>query len=207
MTEDDALRERLHAADPAGRLAPAGDERVARLLEAAMAEEPTESRQAGTRGRSRLTWLVAAAALVVIGSIAAYVVVRDPSAPAPTAGGESSVSRVEVALPDDGGAGRCMMPTPESLGDADLAVDATAAAVGDGEVRLAPTRVWAGDPVDEVVVAQASADRQALVLGVRFEEGDRYLVAVQGGTVMVCGFSGAWTPELERIYEQAFRAE
>ena len=38
----------------------------------------TESRQTGTRGRSRLTWLVAAAAVVLIAGGVAYALLREP---------------------------------------------------------------------------------------------------------------------------------
>src|SRR5215218_2712059 len=68
---DDELRARLHASDPAGSLPPAAPHEVARLLEDVMATElTTENRETGTRNRGPLTWLVAAAAVVVIAGVA-----------------------------------------------------------------------------------------------------------------------------------------
>ena len=67
--DDDSLLARLRAADPAASLPPAGPERVADLLEDVMSEtttRTTESRDTGTHDRSPLTWLVAAAAVLLI---------------------------------------------------------------------------------------------------------------------------------------------
>src|SRR3954452_24176587 len=64
---DDELQQRLRAADPAATLSPGDPAGVARLVEDVMSTElTTESRETGTRHRSPLTWLVAAAAVVVI---------------------------------------------------------------------------------------------------------------------------------------------
>ena len=84
----DELHDRLHASDPAASLPPADPERVARLLEDVMSTElTTENRETGTHGRGPLTWLVAAAAAVIIAGVGIYAVVShddDPAAP-PTA--------------------------------------------------------------------------------------------------------------------------
>ena len=59
MSDDDELRARLRAADPASSLPPADPERVARLLEDVMSTElTTEYRETGTRNRGPLTWAV-----------------------------------------------------------------------------------------------------------------------------------------------------
>ena len=201
---DDQLRARLRDADPAASLPPAEPDRVSHLLEDAMGHDTdTESRRTGTRGRSRLTWLVAAAAVVLIGVTMAYAALRgqDPE-PVPTVEGEPTV--VTLSLPDQAAAGRCMTPTPESLGRAEVAFDGEVADVTGSTVTLVPTRIYAGGPADNVRVAQASRSRQSLILGVRFEEGGRYLVAANSGEVMVCGFSGAYDRERADLYAEAF---
>lgn len=163
----------------------------------------TESRRTGTRGRSSLTWLVAAVALVLIAVAAAYVVLRQPG-PAPMPGVDGAPEVVTVSLPDRSGAQRCMVPTADVLGRADLAFDGEVTGVSGSSATLAPSRVFRGGPADEVRVAQATASRVSLILGVRFEEGERYLVAAEDGRVMVCGFSARYDARLASLYERAF---
>jgi len=202
---DDQLRARLRDADPADSLPPADPDRVSRLMEDAMAHDTeTESRQTGFRGRSRLTWLVAAAAVVLIALGVAYAVLRQPLTTVPLEEAAPAPDTLELALPDEAAAGRCMTPTPATLGRAEVAFDGEVASVSDGRVVLRPTQFYAGGPADQVEVAQASQSRQDLILGVRFEEGSRYLVAANGGDVMVCGFSGGYDEELADLYAQAF---
>lgn len=203
MTDDDELRSRLRDADPARTIPPAEPDRVSRLLEDAMRDEAvTESRASGARGRSRTTWLVAAAAGVLIGMVAAYVLVRAPVATLPLEE-EGPVTTLELALPA-GTAGRCMTPTPSALSRAEVAFEGTATDVAEGRVRLEPSQFYAGGPADRVEVAQAGRSQQDLILAVRFEEGGRYLVAANGGKVMVCGFSGAFDDRLAGLYARAF---
>jgi len=201
---DDELRARLRDADPARSVPRADPDRVFRLLEVAMSEDTlTESRATRAHGRSRLTWLVAAAAVVLIGVAATYALLPEPiSTPPPEE--ELPGTTVELTLPAEGAAGRCMTPTPAALGRAEVAFEGIVDDVSDGRVQLEPNRFYAGGPADRVEVAQASQSRRDLILGVRFEEGDRYLVASDGGDVMVCGFSGAYDDQLARLYARAF---
>ncbi|MEJ7794324.1 MAG: hypothetical protein WKF50_02145 [Nocardioides sp.] len=215
----DELFARLRDADPAASLPAADPDRVARLLEDAMSHDTqhdtvTESRGNGTHGRSPLTWLVAAAAVVLIAAAGIFTFTNsgdDPTTP-PTAGGDPSVADPSVADPavteltmPGATAGRCMIPNAELLSGAAYAVDAEAVSVADGVVTLEASEWFAGDPTDEVEVDQSSADMQALIGATSFEEGQRYLVAGTGtGQVMVCGFSGPYTAELAALYSQAF---
>lgn len=207
--EGDQVRARVRDADPARSLPGPDPDRLTVLLEAAVVEEgTTESRAAGTRGRSALTWTVAAAALALIGVAVALLLLREPATqglagdPAPdTAPDVGPV--LELTMPVEG-VGRCMRPTPEVLGRADVAFDGEVAGIAGGRVVLRPTRFYAGGPADSVEVGQASPSREALVAGVRFREGRRYLVAANGGAVMVCGFSGAHSEELAELYAEAF---
>src|SRR5690242_14634058 len=101
---DDELRQRLRAADPAAHLEPEDPTVVDSVLEDVMSTEPTnESRETGTRQRSGLTWLVAAAAVVVIavgGVLAVRVLGSNDPAPVATPPPVSSVTRLTV--PDAG---------------------------------------------------------------------------------------------------------
>src|SRR5262245_50212647 len=120
---DPELHRRLRAADPAAALPPDPD-RAARLVEDVMSTELTEeSRETGLRHRGRLTWLVAAAAVVVI-AVAGVAGLRavNTDKPGPVADSphqtrqpqeQQSVTTLTVA----GGAGteRCMVPNAETL--------------------------------------------------------------------------------------------
>src|SRR6478735_5661108 len=95
----DELRSRLRSSDPAGSLPPVAPHEVARLLEDVMATElTTESRETGTRNRGPLTWLVAAAAAVVIagvGFLGFHALTRD----ADDDGGPVAASVTELDVP------------------------------------------------------------------------------------------------------------
>ena len=97
-----------------------------------------------------------------------------------------------------------MVPNARALSDAEVAFDGEATEIAEGRVTLVPTRFYAGDPVDEVGVAQGTTSMRDLVGAVRFERGGRYLVAATGGSVMVCGFSGTYDAELADLYQEAF---
>jgi hypothetical protein len=202
----DGLRARLQASDPAASLPSADPDRVASLLEDVMATElTTENRATGTRNRGPLTWLVAAAAVVVIAG-AGIVGVRALSGddPAPTAGPptQSSVTKLDLEAPAS--AAKCMVPNAEALAGADLAFDATVTKIAGDRVTLEPTHWYTGDPTDIVVVTGPSEQMQRVASGVEFQQGDRYLVSASSGKVSVCGFSAPYSSELAAIYARAF---
>ena len=121
--EHDELRARLRAADPASSLARPDPDRVARLLEDTMSHPETqESRDHGTRQRSPLTWLVAAAAFVIIAGVGVFAVMnRDTGTP--SAGPEQSPSTsgdsvTELQAPGAGATtGRCLPPSADVLAE------------------------------------------------------------------------------------------
>ena len=208
--DDDAeLFARLRDADPSAHLPPADPDRVARLLEDTMSNDTmTESRETGTRNRSPLTWLVAAAAVALIAAAAAFALLPRGSDPtAPTAGSDPTTTAptvTELTMPA-AAAGRCMVPTARMLQSAAYAFDGTVTGIDQGAVTVQVDRWYAGGDSDVVEVDQGSADMAARVLAPRVEVGQRFLVAgSQDGSVMVCGFSGHYTPELADLYEQAF---
>ena len=203
----DELFDRLRGADPADSLPAADPDRVARLLEDAMSHDTlTESRETGTHGRSPLTWLVAAAAVVLIAAAGLLTFVDfGDDATRPTADPSVSDPTVtELAMPG-ASAGRCMIPNAQVLSGAAYAVDAEVVAIAGGIATLDATQWYAGDPTDQVQVDQSSPDMASLIGATQFEEGQRYLVAgTDSGQVMVCGFSGPWTDDLAALYSQAF---
>jgi hypothetical protein len=207
--DDSELFRRLRDSDPSAHLPPAGPDRVASLLEETMSNDTmTESRETGTRNRSPLTWLVAAAAVALIAAAAAFALLPRASDPAtPTAGSDPTTTVptvTELTMPA-AAAGRCMVPTARVLQSAAYAFAGTVTGIDQGVVTLRVDQWYAGGESDLVEVDQGSADLAALVLAPRFEVDERFLVpGSQGGSVMVCGFSGRYTPELADLYAQAF---
>jgi hypothetical protein len=203
---DEELEARLRASDPAASLPPAAPHEVARLLEDVMATElTTESRETGTRNRGPLTWLVAAAAVLVIAGVGIFGVraLTGDSDPTPTAGAPApSATHLEVSAP--AGSAKCAVPSAETLATAEVAFDGTVTGIVGEEVTLEPTHWYAGDPTDTVVVTAPSEQMQRVASGVTFEPGGRYLVSATAGQVSLCGFSAPYDEGLAAIYAEAF---
>ena len=219
--DDPELRDRLRSADPASSLPPADPARAARLLEDTMSsptdtptDDPTddwvltESRETGTRSRGPLTWLVAAAAVVLIVGVGVFGLLNHDSQhdKVPAAGGPTTVTRLQAPAPAAYQA-RCMVPTAPMIAQQSVAFAGTVEAISGDVVTLRPTHFYAGTPTDLVKVqAPPAADLQALVQAVHFKQGERYLVSATRGEVTICGFSAPWSPELAGVYAQAFPA-
>ena len=201
----DELRDRLQAADPASSLPPADPTRVARLLEDVMSTElTTENRETGTRHRGPLTWMVAAAAVVVIaagGILGVRALTGDEPGPAAP---QAEPASITLAVPDNAGASKCMVPNAEALAAADVAFDGTVTAINGDDVVLTPMTWYAGGPADTVVVEAPSEEMQEVASGVSFQVGGRYLVSAVDDRVTLCGFSAPYDAQLAALYAQAF---
>ena len=168
-------------------------------------ELTTENRETGTHQRSGLTWMVAAAAVLVIAG-AGFLGLRaltDDGTP-PGDPGQAGPSTTHLAVGEPAGAEKCMVPNADALAQADVAFDGTVTAIEGDVVTLAPTHWYAGAPSDEVSVTAPSEQMQRVASGVAFEEGGRYLVSAVDGHVTLCGFSAAYDGDLAAIYQQAF---
>ena len=117
-----------------------------------------------------------------------------------------------TALTVDGAAtaGKCMVPTAETLANQTTAFEGTVTAVQGGTATLQVDR-WFTDPAsgeasEQVTVAAPGQDMQALLVAVDFQVGTTYLVSATGDQVSLCGFSAEKTPELEAMYAEAFGA-
>jgi hypothetical protein len=204
--ERDELFARLRDADPAAALPPADPDRVARLLEDAMSHDTmTESRETGTRGRSPLTWLVAAAAVALIAAAGGFALLsRDSDPVPPPTAAEPTVT--ELTMPETS-SGRCMVPSADVLKGAAYAFDGTVIAIENDTATLEVDQWYAGDQTDQVDVDQSGSDLSSLILAPVFEEGQRFLVAgTQDGSVIVCGFSAPYSADLADVYAEAFGA-
>lgn len=205
--DDDALLARLRAADPAASMPPAPPSGVDRLLEETMTHDVQhENRETGTRQRSPLTWLVAAAAAVIIAGAGLFVLLNGDDGPSsvPTAGDDPTVT--ELRAPDSAEYdARCMTPNAEVLSGQATAFDGVVEEISGDLVTLAPTQWYRGTPTDLVTVEAPPEELEQLLTAVEFEDGERYLVAANdGGEVMVCGFSAPWGEDLAAVYAEAF---
>jgi hypothetical protein len=202
---DDELLARMRAADPASALPPADPAGVARLLEETMSHDVMdESRETGTHHRSPLTWLVAAAAAVVIAVAGGFLLLNRDDGAEPVAGGVGTDPTVTELRAPTAAAGRCMVPSADRLATAQVAFDGVVTERSDGLVTLEPSKWYAGEPTDLVTVTAPDRDLAMLLTSVELEEGQRYLVAANGGEVMICGFSAAYSGDLAGLYAEAF---
>jgi hypothetical protein len=205
---DGELRSRLRASDPAAALPPADPHRVTRLLEDVMATElTTENRETGTRERGPLTWLVAAAAVLVIagiGIVGVRALAGDDATPTPTAVDPAPSAVTELEVSAAAGAAKCMVPNAEALSGADVAFDGTVTAIDGDLVRITPSKWYVGEPTETVEVTAPSRELQEVASGVVFRTGERYLVSATSGQVSLCGFSAPYSHDLQALYSEAF---
>ena len=201
MNDDDELLERLRSRDPAASLPPADPARVTRLLEDAMSHDPSTD----TRRRSPLTWLVAAAAVLVIAGVGAFALLGGEDQPTvPTAKDPAPTVMELSARPPI--AAKCAVPTAELLSNQETAFDGTVTSLTDGLVTLDVGHWYRGGPADQVTVDAPPAEMQALLLAADFQVGQRYLVSANDGFVTVCGFTAAYSDDLAALYAEAFPA-
>ena len=198
-TDDIELFERLRAHDPAASLPPADPAQVARLLEDTMSHDLDTP----TRRRSPLTWLVAAAALLVIAGVGVFAVVGGDDEPQVPTAQEPAPTVVELSARPPV-VGKCAVPTAELLGNQETAFDGTVSAITDGTVTLDVTEWYRGGPADQVTVDVPPVGMQALVQAADFQVGQRYLVSANDGFVTVCGFTAPYSDDLAALYAEAF---
>jgi len=200
-TEDIELFERLRAHDPAASLPPAEPARVARLLEDAMSHDLDTP----ARRRTALTWLVAAAALLVIAGVGVFAVVGGDDEPQLPTAQDPAPTVVELSARPPVAA-KCAVPSAEILSLQETAFDGTVSAIADGTVTLDVAKWYRGGPADQVTVDAPPTDMQALVQAADFQAGQRYLVSANDGFVTVCGFTAPYSDDLAALYVEAFGA-
>jgi len=223
---DDDLRALLRTGDPARSLPPADPAALASLVGDIMSSdldirpEAGGDRATGTHGRSRFTWLVAAAAAAVIVGVGGYALsgLGGSGSGAPTADGSPTASSGETTL--EAGAPlpgvtteltasipdglRCASPAASFIGAGTQAFEGTVTSIDGDMVTLQTTDVFTGEVGETVQVTAPPAEFGALIQSVEFEQGKTYLVSATDGMVAVCGNSGPATGELRSLYDQAF---
>lgn len=198
---DQELLERLRVADPASSLPSADPDRVAELLEAAMSDTATrtpESRETGTHDRSPLTWLVAAAAVVLIAAAGIFGLAQRDHGSTPVVAG--SVTQLGYAP----FAGRCIPPDVGVLHEQTVAFHGTLVSVVGETATFDVSHWYAGGPTELVKVTAAAPSLSELTRTADLRTGGDYLVAAADGRVTGCGFTGPVTGHLQQLYDRAF---
>ncbi len=195
--DDDSLLARLRAADPAASLPPAGPERVADLLENAVGETTTRTTETGDT-RSPLTWLVAAAVVLLIVAAGAFALVNRGH------GTTATADQTVTSLTLPASQGRCLIPNAAVLRLQTLAFRGTLTALADDTATFRVDEWFAGGPTDLAKVSAPSQRLAPFVGGAELKAGDRYLVAARDGVVTGCGFSGPDSPARAALYDRAF---
>lgn len=115
----------------------------------------------------------------------------------------SAPAPVELTA-DASAAGKCAVPSAETLATFDTAFAGTVTSLEDGTATLAVDQWYAGGDAETVTVTTPTKDLAALLMAVEFEKGKSYLVSATDGRVTLCGFTAETTPELQAIYDEAF---
>lgn len=200
---NDELRQRLARLDPMSSEVPTESttsESSRELLEQIMSTSTEDRTKRQTNPRR--TWAIGVAAvaalvLAVAGGVA-------------LTGGEDTppLAQAPPLQLDAGGEdimASCIMFSAEELERvAEVAFEGTVTAVEGDTVTLRVDNWYRGDEAVGEVVLNAPQGMEALIGGIPFETGGRYLISAQGGSVNYCGFSGEATPDLRAGFEQAF---
>ena len=116
---------------------------------------------------------------------------------------DASSEPVELTV-DATTAGKCAVPSAQTLSTFDTAFAGTVTSLEDGTATLAVDEWYAGGDAATATVTTPEQDLAALLMAVEFEKGRSYLVSATDGRVTLCGFTGETTPELQALYDEAF---
>jgi hypothetical protein len=200
---DDELRARLQAADPARRDAPA-DSWIDELVEATMDEQETGQDTKGERSLGRNRWLVVgAAAAVAVIAVGGYAFFAGDSG---DDGDNGREARTELALtlPAPDPMTMCIEFSADTLRPMETAFAGTATDVTGDQVTLDVDHWYKGGDADVVELTGSSDAGVMLEGGIEFTEGERYLVTATGNDVNGCGFSGVYTDDMAAAFDEAF---
>jgi hypothetical protein len=227
MISDDELRARLSQMDPLPTSVPVDPYtslRAQDTLERVMTTQLHDQNQKNTDQRWRKPALLTAvaAAVIALGIVAVGITSGDPS---PT----KAKTTLALKLPGGGTslqaggitsvqAADCVGFSIPFLREMPLAFAGTVTSVSDSNsptlsdmtVTLTVDHWYRGGTADLVTLttmtdhALTPTTRVVVEDGVEFIQGKRYLVTATNGTVNGCGFTMEATPELEKVFAEAF---
>ena len=160
-------------------------------------KQPTEEKAAPARRVGTIA--VAAVAALVLAVAGGLALTRGEDTPL-----TADAPPLELNAGGEDVLASCIMFSPEELERvAEIAFEGTVTAFEGETVTMSVDTWYRGADATEVVL-QAPQGMEALIGGIPFEVGDRYLISAQSGNVNYCGFSGQSTPELRAGFEAAF---
>jgi hypothetical protein len=208
MISDDELRTRLSKLDPLPTSVPVDpytSPRAQDLLERVMTTQTHDQSQKNIVRRWRKPALLtgAAAAVIALGIVAISLTSGGPAAP--------TKAKTTVALKIAGGgtttaSASCIQFSIAFLREMSTAFSGTVTKIDQGTVTLVVDHWYRGGTAEVVTLTRLSSGANVAVSidGVSFAKGKRYLVTATNGTVNSCGFTGVATPELEKVFAEAF---
>ena len=199
---DDDIRDRLHAADPARSLTPYDEPALTKLLEDTVNQPVNQSLNETAPGRGRVYLLAGAAAAMVAIAVGVGIAVGSGDDERSKEANPGTGTSVTALTAGPAAAAKCRVPSPEMVASQEVAFEATVLSVRDGVVTLDPSKFFAGPETDRVTVDQP--DLGMSERPVDFQVGEDYLVAATEGSVSICGLSGPATDDLRALYEAAF---
>lgn len=205
MTEsdDDQLRRMLSDLDPMSGVPvePVTSPQARHRLEQIMQSTHTEPESNVVPLRRRPRAILAAAASVAVLALGIGIGVSQ-------VGGSSDPAPTTMALKAPGGDPMmmsCLAFDPAALRTMQVAFGGTVTALDKSTVTIDVDRWFKGGDADRVTVALPPGDiSPALIPGVDFVKGERFLVTAAEGTVNGCGFSGPATVDYEKSFNEAF---
>ena len=168
------------------------------LQEPGQDTRPRETRESGTHGRSPLTWLVAAASVLLIAGAGVVGLAQRGDDSAPTA--VDSVTQLGYAPP----AGRCQLPSIGVLRVQSVAFRGWLVSLAGATATFDVSHCTPAAPPTPREISARAASFSELVRAADLTVGSDYLVAATGGNVTGCGFSGPATTPLQQLYDAAF---
>lgn len=166
-----------------------------------------------TDATRRPAWVMAgaagAAAVLLIGVIAAVGMLWSRSTDGTTSGGSAAGPTITLTDAEADAAASCLAATPETLrANAGLAFAGTVTEVSAKSARFAVERWYTGGEVDGVTATQVVLGRVSDLPGLLYTPdlavGKRYLIVASGGVLGYCDPSGPWSTDLEKLYVDAF---
>jgi hypothetical protein len=208
VTGDDDLRARLAALDPvrtgtaSGPLSePSPAEIQERIMQTIDQHTDTQESPGAPRRRTRV--LAAAAGLVLLAAagIAAIVTTTGDGGRAPRT---TVPTTIALKVAPSSASSSCLRFDVSILRDMPVALAGTVTDITYETVTLNVDRWYTGGTADRVTVTIPDTQTSIGMDGVQFVNGQRYLLTATNGTLNGCGFSGPFSPELEKAYAQAF---
>lgn len=153
----------------------------------------------------RTTWPVAVlAGLAGLGLALSGCAGTDRAGPTAGEGSPTEPAAVELEV-GAAPAGRCMVPSVQSLQAQELAFEGTVTALAGGTATFAVEDWFKGGGGETVTVSAPNERMQELLIAVDFEVGETYLVSALDGQVSLCGLSAEKDERLAALYAEAYR--